>query len=300
MYSFFAGSRNVAAKLPCQQSMVNRVSLSRLFKSYDNANVTKAVWTFFANLRRQSANSESFCQHVTATVRVRLQEGNQSVHTFTQPAKLGWAEVDLSELFRSGLSSHQMWESLEIETSLTCKRCIAEAEQLPYLKLVDLGQMEQTLRLQHKNSQPLLALHVYDPVVVDLLNHGVGSQNIEAAHRTKRLAWFKERLKPCHRQEYRVAITRFPKYRNVVHPKMADIGKCGGSCSFDIITSSDMAGKVSEHAMLTAYHHLLNSHEAKALCVPSKYKPYHFIVEENRVYRNMFPDSLSVSECVCS
>lgn len=280
--------------------MVNRVSLSRLFKSYDSANVTKALWTFFADLR-QSANNESFCHHVTATVRVRLQEGNQSVHIITQPAKLGWTEVDLSELFRSGLSFHQMWQSLEIETSLTCKRCIAEADQLPYLKLVDLGQMEQSLRLQHKNLQPLLALHVYDPVVVSLLDHGVGTtQNVEAAHRTRRLAWFKERLRTCHRQEYRVAITRFPKYRNVVHPKMADIGKCGGSCSFDVIISSDMAGRVSEHAMFTAYHHLLNSHEAQALCVPSKYKLYHFIVEENGVYRNMFPDSLSVSECVCS
>lgn len=277
--------------------MVNRVSLRSLFRSSDSANITKAVWTFFADLR-QNSNRGSFCRDVIANISVRLLEGNQSVHIITQPAKFGWAEVDLSALFHSWLSSHQVWESLEIETSLTCKRCSATtANQLPYLKLVDLGQMGQASRVQYKNSQPLLALHIYDPVVVSLLKHDA-TPGGQTAHRTRRLAWL-EKLRPCYRQQYRIPITRIPKYRNVLHPKTADIGKCGGSCSFDVITSSEMSGRVTEHALLTAYLHLLNGKEAEALCVPIKYKALHFIVLENGVYKNMFP-RLSVSECGCS
>lgn len=296
---FLAGSRAVTEKRPCQQTMVNRVSLSRLVRSSDSANVTKAVWTFFADLR-QSANRESFCRDITAIVRVRPLAGNQSVHVISQPARFGWTEMNLSALFHSWPSSHPVWESLEIETSLTCKHCtVTAANQLPYLKLVDLGQMGQALRLQYQKSQPLLALHVYDPAVANLLTQGT-APGVQTVQRTRRLAWFMERLRPCHRQEYKVSVTQFQKYRNVVHPKVADIGKCGGSCSFDVITTSEMAGRVSEHAVLTAYYHLRNRQAPKALCVPIKYKPYHFIVMENGVFKYMLPDSLSVSECGCS
>ena len=274
--------------------MVNRVSLRSLFRSSNSANITKAVWTFFADLR-QNPNRGSFCRNVTANISVRLLEGNQSVHIITQPAKFGWAEVDLSALFHSWLSSHQVWESLEIETSLTCKRCSATtANQLPYLKLVDLGQMGQALRVQYKNSQPLLALHIYDPVVVSLLKHDT-TPGGQTAQRTRR---FMEKLRPCHRQQYKIPITQFPKYRNVLQPKMAEIGKCGGSCSLDAIITSGMSSRVTEHALLTEYHRLLSNGEAKALCVPIKYKALHFLVLENGVYKNMFP-RLSVSECGC-
>ena len=162
---FLAGSHAVSANAPCQQSMVNRVSMRRLFMSSNSTNITKAMWTFFTKLR----SSSSRCRDVTAKISVRLLEGDQNVHTVTQPAKLGWVEVNLSAFFDSWLDSHRRLESLEIETSLICRQCTAK--QLPYLKLMDLGLMGQTSRLQHKNLQPLLALHMYDPAVVSLLEH---------------------------------------------------------------------------------------------------------------------------------
>lgn len=264
--------------------------------SSNSTNITKAVWTFFTELRN-SGSRRSLCRDVTAKISVRLLEGHQSVHIVTQPANLGWVEVDLSALFDSWLDSHQLFESLEIETRLICKQCTAM--QLPYLKVVDLGQMGQASRLQHKDLQPLLAFHVYDPAVVGLLQHSVTSNDDQVAQRTRRfsLAWL-IRLRPCHRQEYRIQITDFPKYRNVVHPQRADIGKCGGSCSFDVITSSQLSGRVTEHATFIAYHNLRNQ-DVKALCVPIKYKLIHFIVMENGVFSNMIHNSLSVSECGC-
>ena len=291
---FLAGSRAVSANAPCQQSMVNRVSMHRLFMSSNSTNITKAVWTFFTKLW----SSSSRCRDVTAKISVRLLEGDQNVHTVTQPAKLGWVEVDLSAFFDSWLDSHRRLESLEIETSLICRQCTAK--QLPYLKLMDLGLMGQTSRLQHKNLQPLLALHMYDPAVVSLLEHSVTSDGGQLAQRKRRepFPWF-VRIQPCHRQLYKIPITEFPKYRNVVHPQMADIGKCVESCSFDVLTSTELSGRVIEHALFISYRNLHSDRTVEALCVPIKYKPIHFLVKVNGVYSSIIRNSLSVSECGC-
>ena len=264
--------------------------MRRLFTSSNSTNITKAVWTFFTELR----SSGSRCSNVTAKISVRLLEGDQSVHTVTQPAKLGWVEVDLSAFFDSWLDSHRRLESLEIETSLICRQCTAK--QLPYLKLMDLGLMGQT-RLQHKDLQPLLALHVYDPAVVSLLEHSVTSDGGQAAQRKRRE--FPLFDQPCRRQMYNIPITGFRKYKNVVHPQMADIGKCVESCSFDVITSSELSGKVTEHALFISYHNLHSDETVEALCVPIKYKLIHFLVKVNGVYSSIIQNDLSVSECGC-